>query len=158
MRLFRNRNGLFTFARKLNVAFMAYTFYAYLVLIDETSKISLAALEKRLLTAYKKDERVVGITHHQQQIIFYIDNYQFQIGWNETEEVSRESVELATNYLHHNWQKNKVAKCRRRLEISGDFDQNMNYLTDSIRILDEISHFRGTYIFDPQAGTFLEEL
>lgn len=137
---------------------MAYTFYAYLVLIDVKSSISLEALADRLVRAYQKDKRTIGVNQHAKQISFCIDQYQFQINLNDSCTVQKESEELALDYLSHKAKRNKISRCSKRLEISGDPDEAMSYFNDSLRLLNEVSRFKGTFIFDPQAGTFLDEM
>ena len=137
---------------------MGYTFYAYQVLLDQKSTFDLQQLADRLTACYRKDKRQVNIHRSNQKITLQIANYCFTIALNLSEAVQEEATDLAINYLRHKRKQKKLAACTKRLDIRGEVDLEMSYFNDSLTLLDEISYFKGTHIFDPQAGTFLDEM
>jgi len=62
---------------------MSYNSYAYLVLIDQKSNLSLTRLEERLLSHYQKDKRVVEIHQKENQVHLNIDQFTFTITLNQ---------------------------------------------------------------------------
>ena len=137
---------------------MGYNYYGYLVLIERSSEITIEALKKCFLDAYQRDSRSVLIDHQENELIIRIDNYSFNILLKQSPDVQKEAFELSNAYLWHHAKKAKLAQCDICLEISGEPDPDMEYFNDSLKVIDTISVFKGTYIFDPQAGTFLDEL
>lgn len=137
---------------------MAYSFYAYLVLIEESSNFEMSTLLERLRNFYIKDNRAIQLSIDDNLLTLGIESFQFHLQWHTADSIRIESEELASNYLKNTRKRNRIASCSQRIEISADDDPNMSYFNDSLYLLDELSFFKGVHIFDPQAGTFLDEL
>jgi hypothetical protein len=128
---------------------MAYTFYEYLILIGENSDFNLNKLAEKLNGFYaNKKEIQIKISDNSVQVV-YDKKYKFRLHLNEEEYVKIESEEMAETAEKN---KTEIAACRKRLEMSGDADPDMDHFNDSLFILQTLESFSDVYLYSPHEG------
>ena len=133
---------------------MANTFYSYLAFITPTSDASLIALKNNLETFYDRPviENKPEILLEDNQInIIFDDEYQLYIAFSEEEYVNEEALEIAQeqqlDWNENTFDKTALEICRKRFEIWGDDDFDMDYFNDSLFVIEQIEQFSDVIIF-----------
>ena len=133
---------------------MANTFYSYLAFITPTSDASLIALKNNLETFYDRPviENKPEILLEDNQInIIFDDEYQLYIAFSEEEYVNEEALEIAQeqqlDWNENTFDKTVLETCRKRFEIWGDDDFDMDYFNDSLFVIEQIEQFSDVIIF-----------
>ena len=136
---------------------MANTFYSYLAFITPTSDASLIALKNNLETFYDRPviENKPEILLEDNQInIIFDDEYQLYIAFSEEEYVNEEALEIAQeqqlDWNENTFDKTVLETCRKRFEIWGDDDFDMDYFNDSLFVIEQIEQFSDVIIFTIQ--------
>ncbi|MBC8154011.1 MAG: hypothetical protein H7Z72_13980 [Bacteroidetes bacterium] len=129
---------------------MAYTYYPYMILLGDDSDFSLSQLADRLQVTFAKADAAVKLAPHADTLTLVLNGaYRFTITLNEGPSVLTESAEMAGEATAN---KSAIARCRRRLELSGDDDPGMDHFNDSVFILETLETFRGLYVYSPHVG------
>ena len=137
---------------------MGYSYYSYLVLLTDESDFSLAELAARLEHFYgKAGQGNVAVVTKEESLKVKVGDYAFQLHYNQEDYVVEESQEIAEDAATNHPDKARIAACRRRLEIAGEDDPDMDYFNDSLYLLEIIETFSGVFIFDPYDGRFLSK-
>lgn len=133
---------------------MANTFYSYLAFIAHTSDASLIALKNNLETFYKRpviENKPEIILEDNQINIIFDDEYQLYIAFSEEEYVNEEALEIAQeqqlDWNENTFDKTALETCRKRFEIWGDDDFDMDYFNDSLFVIEQIEQFSDVIIF-----------
>ncbi|QGK72958.1 hypothetical protein [Flavobacterium sp. SLB02] len=136
---------------------MANTFYSYLAFIAPTSDASLTVLKNNLKTFYDRpiitNKPEIVLEDNQINILFD-DQYQLYIAFSEEEYVNEEALEIAEeqqlDWNENTFDKATLETCRKRFEIWGDDDFDMDYFNDSLFVIEEIEKFSDVIIFAMQ--------
>ncbi len=113
---------------------MSASSYEHLVLIGDTSDFGLEGLREQL----KKVDwgnREVQVLYSEKEIKIVIDSWSFYIGLSSEAHIQEESEELAVEFARENKSFDKIRSCKRRLELDGDPDFDMDYFNDFCFIL-----------------------
>ena len=74
------------------------------------------------------------------------------IGLNDSEHVLQESKEIANDNAKDHELYESIKCCKRRLELGGDPDFDMEYFNDFCFVLEEIESFSSVYTWNPHEG------
>lgn len=133
---------------------MANTFYSYLAFVQDSSNADIHALKNYLEDFYAQTETnnrpAITIENNQIDIVFN-DEYSLYALFSDEEYINEEAQEFAEEY-EADWNENifdreKLKTCKKRFEIWGDDDFDMNYFNDSLFIIEQIEKFNDVIIF-----------
>ncbi|MBA3664653.1 MAG: hypothetical protein H0W61_10640 [Bacteroidetes bacterium] len=134
---------------------MSYAFYSFLILIGEGSNASIEDLKTELNDFYKDDARGVKLTLNGSLLTLNVNDWKLYIRYNSDSHVLKESQELAEEFAGDKPEKNQIAVCASRFEMSADPDVNMDYFNDSLFAQEKIEDFSNVFVFDANARGFL---
>lgn len=132
---------------------MANSFYSYSAYISPSSNADIKVLKEFLDAFYQESDNKIILSDNQITITFD-DEYNFYIYLAEEEHVNQEALEIA-DYLEEDWNENpydkeKLKASKKRFEIWGDPDFDMDYFNDSLFIIDQLEKFNDIIIFQNQ--------
>ncbi|KUJ59638.1 hypothetical protein AR687_22160 [Flavobacteriaceae bacterium CRH] len=132
---------------------MANTFYSYLAFIEDSSNADIHVLKNNLEEFYAQSENekpTLTLESNQLNILFN-DEYSLYVYFSEEEHINEEAREFAAEYKldwnENTTDKEKLKTCKKRFEISGDDDFDMDYFNDSLFVIQEIEKFNNVIIF-----------
>ncbi|MBF4518249.1 hypothetical protein IRZ71_17975 [Flavobacterium sp. ANB] len=132
---------------------MAKTFYSYLAFIEDSSNADIHALKNNLEDFYAKSENEKPtITFENNQIdILFNNDYSLYVFFSEEEHINDEAREFAAEYKldwnENTTNKEKLKASKKRFEIWGDDDFDMDYFNDSLFVIEQIEKFNNVIIF-----------
>lgn len=133
---------------------MANTFYSYSVYIEPSSNAAISILKDNLDSFYQKQiitnkPEIVLIDN--QITITFDDDYNFYIYLSDEEHVNEEATEIANDqdvdWNENIFDKEKLKTCKKRFEVWGDDDFDIDYFNDSLFIIEQIENFNNIIIF-----------
>jgi hypothetical protein len=132
---------------------MANSFYSYSAYISPSSNADIKVLKEFLDAFYQESDNKITLSDNQITITFD-DEYNFYIYLAEEEHVNQEALEIA-DYLEEDWNetsydKEKLKASKKRFEIWGDPDFDMDYFNDSLFIIEQVEKFNDIIIFQNQ--------
>ncbi len=132
---------------------MANSFYSYSAYISPSSNADIKVLKEFLDAFYQESDNKITLSDNQITITFD-DEYNFYIYLAEEEHVNQEAFEIA-DYLEEDWNetsydKEKLKASKKRFEIWGDPDFDMDYFNDSLFIIEQVEKFNDIIIFQNQ--------
>jgi hypothetical protein len=132
---------------------MANSFYSYSAYIPPSSNADIKVLKEFLDAFYQESDNKITLSDNQITITFD-DEYDFYIYLAEEEHVNQEALEIA-DYLKEDWNENfydkeKLKASKKRFEIWGDPDFDMDYFNDSLFIIEQVEKFNDIIIFQNQ--------
>ncbi len=132
---------------------MANSFYSYSAYISPSSNADIKILKEFLDAFYQESDNKITLSDNQITITFD-DEYNFYIYLAEEEHVNQEALEIA-DYLEEDWNetpydKEKLKASKKRFEVWGDPDFDMDYFNDSLFIIDQVEKFNDIIIFQNQ--------
>lgn len=132
---------------------MANSFYSYSAYIPPSSNADIKVLKEFLDVFYQESDNQITLSDNQITITFD-DEYDFYIYLAEEEHVNQEALEIA-DYLEEDWNetsydKEKLKASKKRFEIWGDPDFDMDYFNDSLFIIEQVEKFNDIIIFQNQ--------
>ncbi|SHG30693.1 hypothetical protein [Flavobacterium johnsoniae] len=132
---------------------MANSFYSYSAYISPSSNADIKVLKEFLDAFYQESDNKIILNDNQITITFD-DEYNFYIYLAEEEHVNQEALEIA-DYLEEDWNetpydKEKLKVSKKRFEVWGDSDFDMDYFNDSLFIIDQLEKFNDIIIFQNQ--------
>jgi len=132
---------------------MANSFYSYSAYISPSSNADIKVLKEFLDAFYQESDNKITLNDNQITITFD-DEYNFYIYLAEEEHVNQEALEIA-DYLEEDWNENpydkeKLKASKKRFEIWGDPDFDMDYFNDSLFIIEQVEKFNDIIIFQNQ--------
>lgn len=132
---------------------MANSFYSYSAYISPSSNADIKVLKEFLDAFYQESDNKITLSDNQITITFD-DEYNFYIYLAEEEHVNQEALEIA-DYLEEDWNENlydkeKLKASKKRFEIWGDPDFDMDYFNDSLFIIEQVEKFNDIIIFQNQ--------
>lgn len=132
---------------------MANSFYSYSAYISPSSNADIKVLKEFLDAFYQESDNKIILSDNQITITFD-DEYNFYIYLAEEEHVNQEALEIA-DYLEEDWNetpydKEKLKASKKRFEIWGDPDFDMDYFNDSLLIIEQVEKFNDIIIFQNQ--------
>ncbi|WP_433812857.1 hypothetical protein [Flavobacterium johnsoniae] len=132
---------------------MANSFYSYSAYISPSSNADIKVLKEFLDAFYQESDNKITLSDNQITITFD-DEYNFYIYLAEEEHVNQEALEIA-DYLEEDWNetsydKEKLKASKKRFEIWGDSDFDMDYFNDSLFIIEQVEKFNDIIIFQNQ--------
>ncbi|MGN7810310.1 hypothetical protein [Flavobacterium sp. 22076] len=132
---------------------MANSFYSYSAYISPSSNADIKVLKEFLDAFYQESDNKITLSDNQITITFD-DEYNFYIYLAEEEHVNQEALEIA-DYLEEDWNetpydKEKLKASKKRFEIWGDQDFDMDYFNDSLFIIEQVEKFNDIIIFQNQ--------
>lgn len=133
---------------------MGFTYYSYLVLLPDSTPVSLTDLYERLKKAYVNDTRNVDIELDLTRVVLAIDGWTLRIYLSDDEHVADESRELAEEFAKGHPKQERISGCKRRFETGADSDSNMDFFNDSLTVLDAMESFGEVYVFDSNTPGF----
>lgn len=129
---------------------MSHSFYNYMALLEPDSDADLNKLADRLQKRFAASKALIQVQPGKEQLTVTIDEYVFTIYASDSAHVIAESKELADafkeDYAGNPVERDNVASCARRFEVSGAADYEMNYFNESLFILECIETFNGVII------------
>jgi hypothetical protein len=131
---------------------MSYIYYNYAAYIQPDSDLDLIALKNKLDALYQSRSESgtpeITVTDYNMTILF--GQYKFTIGLVDEPFVHEEASEFAEHYTvdrnEKEFDKEQLRSCKKRLEIYGDDDPDMDYFNDHLDILDTIETFNGVIV------------
>lgn len=96
---------------------------------------------------------VIGIDH----IKLAWSNWSLRLLFAVASHVLIESKEIAAGVATHRANRDIIASCNRRIEITSAPDPKMDHFNDYIFVLEVLERIPGVVLFDPYAGTFMLE-
>ncbi|GAA6768078.1 hypothetical protein AAFH68_40300 [Flavobacterium sp. CGRL1] len=132
---------------------MANSFYSYSAYISPSSNADIKVLKEFLDAFYQESDNKITLNDNQITITFD-DEYNFYIYLAEEEHVNQEALEIS-DYLEEDWNENpydkeKLKASKKRFEIWGDPDFDMDYFNDSLFIIEQVEKFNDIIIFQNQ--------
>jgi len=132
---------------------MANSFYSYSAYISPSSNADIKILKEFLDAFYQESDNKITLSDNQITITFD-DEYNFYIYLAEEEHVNQEALEIA-DYLEEDWNetpydKEKLKASKKRFEVWGDPDFDIDYFNDSLFIIDQVEKFNDIIIFQNQ--------
>lgn len=127
--------------------------YQYFALIQPDSDADISKLKENLDAFYANKSKQPSISLEDNSILVDFEDFDFEIYYAEDEHVIDESIEMSEDFeVDFNEMaidKEKVKLCAKRFEISGsDDDFDMNFMNDSLFILEQIEKFKGVTILN----------
>lgn len=124
---------------------MANSFYSYSAYISPSSNADIKVLKEFLDAFYQESDNKITLSDNQITITFD-DEYNFYIYLAEEEHVNQEALEIA-GYLEEDWNetpydKEKLKVSKKRFEVWGDSDFDMDYFNDSLFIIEQVEKFK----------------
>jgi len=133
---------------------MSNTSYSYLAFIQPTSDADIEVLKKNLDTFYNNsnvEEKPCISLKNNKIIINFSEKYKFYIYLSEKEYVIEEAEEFAQNggldWADKPFDPKKLKTCRKRFDIWGEDDYDMDYFNDSLYIIEQVEKFSDVIIF-----------
>lgn len=130
---------------------MASQSYEHLILIGEDSDFNINLLNEKL-NEINWGENQVEIKSAGDSISLIINGWNFEIGLNDAEHVLQESEEIANDNAKNHELYESIKRCKRRLELGGDPDFDMEYFNDFCIVLEKIESFSSVYTWNSQEG------
>lgn len=129
---------------------MANTFYSYSAYITPSSNADITVLKDYLEDFYQEENPEILLSDNEIKITF--DNeYNFYIYLATEEHVNQEALEIAddleTDFNENLYDKEKLKASKKRFEMWGDPDFDMDYFNDSLFIIEQIEKFNDIIIF-----------
>jgi len=129
---------------------MANTFYSYSAYITPSSNADITVLKDYLEDFYQEENPEILLSDNEIKINF--DNeYNFYIYLATEEHVNQEALEIAddleTDFNENLYDKEKLKASKKRFEMWGDPDFDMDYFNDSLFIIQQIEKFNDIIIF-----------
>lgn len=136
---------------------MSHTFYSYAAYIQPASDADIDTLKGQLEAFYSTstiDTRPRIILAGNQLELCYEDDFRLYIYLSQEAHVQEEAIETAdsrdTDWDDAVFNKQQLCMCKKRFEIRGDEDFDMEYFNDSLFIIEQIANFNDVIIFDLQ--------
>lgn len=131
---------------------MGYSFYQYFAFFTDDSDASLEALKQKLEVSYAGLDRQPEITLAGEQLVLRFGAYHIRVDLNQDDYVQEEANEVGDHFLQ-NWKEEPLdidllKKCRKRFEVAGEEDYDMNYFNDSLYVVEAIDSFSDTEILN----------
>lgn len=130
---------------------MSYTFYSYSIYIQPDSNADLDVLKDNIEAFYSNDDIQPVITLAKKQLTLSFGDYNFYITLSDAPQVMEEAAEIAaayqTDWNEEPFDQQKLSTCNRRFELWADDDEDMDYMNDSLFILQTIESFKGVTVF-----------
>lgn len=133
---------------------MSFSYYSYLILIPETTDITLEAYKNALEEFYADDDRQIIISLDNGQITLAINMWELYITYADEPHVLLESEEMAAEYANGMPHQNAIAGCAARFETTAMDDPDMEFFNDSLYVQEAAESIGQVYIFDPQGDGF----
>ncbi|MBL4702893.1 MAG: hypothetical protein JKY54_00090 [Flavobacteriales bacterium] len=130
---------------------MASKSYEHLILIGEDSNFNLNSLNEQI-NGINWGANQVEINAADDSISLTINCWNFEIGLNDSEHILYESQEIANNNAKNHKLFESIKCCKRRLELGGDPDFDMEYFNDFCSVLEKIESFSSIYTWNPRGG------
>ncbi|WP_343616815.1 hypothetical protein [Flavobacterium sp.] len=129
---------------------MANTFYSYSAYITPSSNADITVLKDYLEDFYQEENPEILLSDNEIKITF--DNeYNFYIYLATEEHVNQEALEIAddleTDFNENLYDKEKLKASKKRFEMWGDPDFDMDYFNDSLFLIEQIEKFNDIIIF-----------
>ena len=129
---------------------MANTFYSYSAYITPSSNADITVLKDYLEDFYQEENPEILLSNNEIKITFD-DEYNFYIYLATEEHVNQEALEIAddleTDFNENLYDKEKLKASKKRFEMWGDPDFDMDYFNDSLFIIQQIEKFNDIIIF-----------
>ncbi|WP_276381721.1 hypothetical protein [Flavobacterium sp. H4147] len=129
---------------------MANTFYSYSAYITPSSNADITVLKDYLEDFYQEENPEILLSDNEIKITFD-DEYNFYIYLATEEHVNQEALEIAddleTDFNENLYDKEKLKASKKRFEMWGDPDLDMDYFNDSLFIIQQIEKFNDIIIF-----------
>jgi hypothetical protein len=131
--------------------------YEGLVLIDPDSAISPEDLARELRRFYAGDaEAPFDIAVFGGEVTLRWPDFVFVAGFSAEPHVREESAELAEQFAARHPDRERIARCAERFELSGDSDPELLHFNDSLFVGEALRRLGRVYRFDPLTEAFLE--
>lgn len=126
------------------------TFYTNFILPLAQEEGFLERIKTQLSVRYQLEDS--GL-----HFIIKIKDYCFYFSFIQEDWVIEESKDIAQNVGSHRADKQLIANCKSRIEVSADDDFDMDYFNDFMMLMEVISEKEKVVIFDYESGTFFDE-
>ena len=131
--------------------------YECLVLVDSENDVTSAALVAELRRFYSSDPTapreilVSGPT-----VTLRWEDYTMTVHRSALPNVLDESAEIANEFAAERLDRDRIARCQLRFEISADEDPEMDHFNDYLFVGEALQRLARVYRFDQASGEFLE--
>jgi hypothetical protein len=124
------------------------------VLLPPESRVTLENVDNRLAKLFENDWRVSKSKFENERITYMLDDWTISVRYNNSPQVLQESKEIAEKFGNARDDKQEIAVCSHRLEISADSTPQVQYLNDFFIIVRTLSTCQKTKTFDRTTGLF----
>jgi hypothetical protein len=132
--------------------------YESLVLIDPEGSLGLEGLAAELRRFYAKssaDQCPTEIKVTGSSLTLRWPYYRIDIHHSTAPHVLEESEEIADRWAGSHPERDRISKCRERLEISGEDDPDMEYFNDCLFVGEAAERLTKVFRFDQASAEFL---
>lgn len=128
-----------------------------LVLVDPENDVTAAALAAELRTFYETDSAAPNeILESGPTVSLRWHDYTMTVYRSALPHVLEESAELASEFAAHRPDRDRIARCKLRFEISAEEDPNMDHFNDYLFVGEALQRLARVYRFENASGEFLE--
>lgn len=121
--------------------------YNTICFLQDTSNFDLTLAAFRLAEEFLSAQ----VTQLGKDISIQFDYWKIKLHLAEEPFVAEESVGIA-EYFADCPRAAEIAQCKRRIEIGGDPDPNMDHFNDFVCLCQALEEFQGVILFDPELG------
>lgn len=129
--------------------------YNSLILLPADSRASIDDVERIARESYADDEREVFLEVGDTDLTLTIEEWEMIISLNNSPHVLAESKEMAEEFAAARPDKDEIAACDRRFEISTDADADMEYFNDYALMTERLGNLEGAKIWEGAQQEFM---
>jgi hypothetical protein len=134
---------------------MGYTYYRVEMLIPADMPLTFLEIVRALQVKFSSlSTRQVVVSEKHCEVRH--NGWALRIHWEEEAGVVDEIKEFVYRKAANRPDQARIASFNRLVTTAADPDPNMDYFNDYVFVLEVLENFAGTYLFDPNNGTFIE--
>ncbi|MBE9208056.1 hypothetical protein IQ244_16295 [Nostoc sp. LEGE 06077] len=131
--------------------------YNALALIAPDCGITLQDAEIKLVNFFNHDptKPSMSVSHGENRLTLSFDRWALYIYLDMEPSVLQESQEMANRFGQHHPDKEIIATCNSRLEISSDTDENMDHFNDYVLSIEQLGKIPGIFVLEMAGLEFI---
>jgi hypothetical protein len=130
--------------------------YESLVLVDPEAAVTAGQLASELRRFYAGAQDAPEIVQSGETVSLQWSDYMLEVGESHAPHVLEESAEIAAERAAAHPDKERIARCACRFEISGPEDPDMDHFNDYLFVGEALARLGRVYRFEQASGEFLE--
>lgn len=130
--------------------------YQAFILLPSDSDVSIEDVRQALENYYVDDPRDIAFDTADNSLDVAIEDWDLYVTVNSSPHVVEESEEMAEMFANQRPDKDEIAACGKRLEISSEEDEDMDYFNDYIEIIEQLGKFKGAKIWEGAQQEFID--